>query len=95
MKNITFIILAIFMSSCQKNIMPPDAEKISYEMSAHGHKRIDNYYWMRLTDEQKSAKQYDDQTQQVVDYIDEENSYRENSLEHTKPFQKVLFDIYD
>ena len=92
MKKITFIILVIFMSSCKKNIMPPDAEKISHEMSAHGHKRIDNYYWMRLTDEQKSAKQYDDQTQQVVDYIDEENSYRENSLEHTKPFQKVLYD---
>ena len=42
------------MSSCAK--VPPDVKKIPYDMENHGHKRIDNYYWMRLTDEQKSAK---------------------------------------
>ena len=58
------------MSSCNKKIIPPDVEKTSYEMKIHGHNRVDDYYWMRLTDEQKSSKKYDAQTQKVVDYIE-------------------------
>ena len=42
----------------QKTI-PPVATKKPYEMTEHGNTRIDNYYWMRLTDEQKNAKTYD------------------------------------
>ena len=78
------------MSSCAK--VPPDVKKISHDMEAHGDKRIDNYYWMRLTDEQKSAKKYDDQTQDVVDYINEETDYLNNSLKHTKKLQNTLYD---
>ena len=61
-------------------------------MEIHGDTRIDNYYWMRLTDEQKSAKKYDNQTQKVVDYISSEDKYLKNSFKHTKPLQKTLFD---
>ena len=39
--------------SCSKEINKPIALKNPHEMVEHGHKRIDNYYWMRLTDEQK------------------------------------------
>ena len=78
------------MSSCAK--VPPDVKKISHDMEAHGDKRIDNYYWMRLTDEQKSAKKYDGQTQDVVDYINEETDYLNNSLKHTKKLQNTLYD---
>ena len=74
------------------NILPPDVKRIPKDMEAHGDVRTDNYYWMRLTDEQKSAKKYDNQTQSVVDYIDEETKYLENSLKHTKPLQKTLYD---
>ena len=80
------------MSSCSDNILPPDVKKIPKDMQVHGHMRTDNYYWMRLTDEQKSADKYDDQTQDVVDYIDEETKYLESSLKHTKPLQKTLYD---
>ena len=80
------------MSSCSDNILPPDVKKIPKDMQVHGHMRTDNYYWMRLTDEQKSAEKYDNQTQDVVDYIDEETKYLENSLKHTKPLQKTLYD---
>lgn len=80
------------MSSCSNNILPPDVKRIPKDMEAHGDVRTDNYYWMRLTDEQKSAKKYDNQTQSVVDYIDEETKYLENSLKHTKPLQKTLYD---
>ena len=61
-------------------------------MKIHGHNRVDDYYWMRLTDEQKSAKKSDAQTQKVVDYIDTETDYLNNSLKHTKPIQKTLYN---
>ena len=80
------------MSSCNKKIIPPDIEKTPYEMKIHGHNRVDDYYWMRLTDEQKSAKKSDAQTQKVVDYIDAETDYLNNSLKHTKSFQETLYN---
>ena len=61
-------------------------------MQIHGHNRVDDYYWMRLTDEQKSAKKSDAQTQKVVDYIDTETDYLNNSLKHTKPLQETLYN---
>tara|TARA_Y100000588_G_scaffold390903_1_gene497843 strand:+ start:137996 stop:140092 length:2097 start_codon:yes stop_codon:yes gene_type:complete len=80
------------MSSCNQPPLPPDAEKIPYEMIIHGDTRVDNYYWMRLTDEQKSAKQYDEKTIQVVEYINRENEYTQLNLSHTKTFQNKLFN---
>ena len=47
------------MASCSNKSIPPDVKKIPKEIKTHGHVRTDNYYWMRLTDEQKSAKKYD------------------------------------
>tara|TARA_B100000686_G_scaffold110963_1_gene118167 strand:- start:1872 stop:3956 length:2085 start_codon:yes stop_codon:yes gene_type:complete len=70
----------------------PKATKKPYEMTEHGNTRIDNYYWMRLTDDQKSAKKYDNQTAEVVEYIEDENSYLESNLSHTKNFQNDLFE---
>ena len=70
----------------------PDASKKPHKMTIHGDTRVDNYYWMRLTDKQKSTKQYDNQTKEVVDYIDSENKYTQNKLSHTTKFQNDLFD---
>ena len=75
-----------------QNSTPPDAAKKPHEMTIHGDTRVDDYYWMRLTDEQKSAKEKDSHTQEVVDYIDAENDYTESRLKHTKKFQDKLFD---
>ena len=61
------------MASCSNKSIPPDVKKIPKEIKTHDHVRIDNYYWMRLTDEQKNAKDPDQQTQDVVDYIYQEN----------------------
>ena len=58
----------------------------------HGDTRIDNYYWMRLTDDQKNAKTLDSQTQEVVDYISQENKYTQSSLSHTKKLQNTIFE---
>ena len=71
---------------------PPDASMKPFELTMHDDTRIDNYYWMRLTDKQKNAKKYDSKTREVVDYIDEENNYTQSSLSHTKKLQKTLYN---
>jgi len=86
------LISTLLLSACMQNSTPPDAAKKPHEMTIHGDTRVDDYYWMRLTDEQKSAKEKDSHTQEVVDYIDAENDYTESRLKHTKKFQDKLFD---
>ena len=80
------------MGSCTKSLVPPVAVKKSHEMHLHGDTRIDNYYWMRLTDEQKSAKEPDSQTRNVLDHIHAERSFTKGSLAHTETLQNNLFD---
>lgn len=88
----------LLLSSCGKKanpspepLVPPIAEKLPHEMIAHGHKRVDDYYWMRLTDEQKSAETPDGQTRKVLDYLNAENEFLEKSMNHTKAFQDALY----
>jgi oligopeptidase B len=70
------------------------AKKIPFEMTEHGDTRVDNYYWMRLSDEQKNApdSSRDQQTQDVLDYLNAENAYAKAMLAHTDEFQKKLFE---
>jgi len=91
MKN---LILAgtIFLSARSQNLIPPDVVKKPVEMTIHNDTRIDNYYWMRLTDAQKSADNQDSQTNEVLDYINLENEYTQTSLSHTKDFQNELYN---
>ena len=70
----------------------PNAKKIEKKHTTHGDTRIDNYFCMRLSDEQKEAETPDGQTQDVLDYLNAENSYLDETLKHTKDFQTVLFD---
>lgn len=75
-----------------EKLVAPVAEKEPKELVAHGDTRIDNYYWMRLSDEQKSAQNPDAQTKKVLDYLNAENSYLDNMLGHTQKFQDDLFE---
>ena len=74
-----------------KNIQAPIAEKMPFEITQHGETRIDNYFWMRLSDAQKEAEQKDTQTQKVWDYLNAENDYTKAQLAHTEKFQADLF----
>ena len=85
-------ITIIFFACMNQSKTPPDASIKPFELTMHNDTRIDNYYWMRLTDEQKNAKTYDLQTQEVVDYIDDENNYTQSNLSHTKKLQKTLYN---
>lgn len=75
----------------EQMITPPKAKKIKKELSVHGDTRVDNYFWMRLSDEQKEAKKPDAQTKDVLDYLNAENDYLKKMMKHTKKFQKSLF----
>ena len=80
------------MKSCSQEIHPPEAMKKPYKMVNHGHERQDDYYWMRLTDNQKTTTPYDEPTKEVIDYINAENEYTREKLSDTKDLQNRLFD---
>lgn len=61
-------------------IEPPVAKIIPKELTAHGHTRIDNYYWLNQRDDPE-----------VVAYLEAENAYKDAVMAHTKEFQEKLF----
>ena len=99
---VLFLIIAIAMIVINKQLIEkqekdemlilPVAEKIPHKTTIHGNDRIDNYHWMRLTDEQKLTKDPDAQTQKVLENLKVENAYKEVKLKHTDKFQEKLFD---
>ena len=72
-----------------EDIQSPVAEIKATELSGN---RIDNYYWMKLSDEQKNAEQKDEQTQKVINYLNAENDYLSAKMKHTEALQKKLYD---
>lgn len=105
MKNLIRLSLASLsvavLISCQQSkekegplvdVKPPTAEKVPFELAAHGNKRTDNYYWMKLSDAQKNAEQKDEQTQKVLNYLTSENDYLKAKLKHTEGFQEKLYN---
>ena len=74
-----------------QNMTEPKAEKVPTILEEHGNTRLDNYFWMRLSDAQKEAVKMDDQTEKVVKYLEEENEYLANGMDHTKGLQETLF----
>ena len=70
----------------------PIAEKQDSIITTHGHTRVDPYFWMRLTDDQKNAAEADEQTQKVLTYLEAENKYLEHKLQATEELQERLYD---
>ena len=91
------VISLIFAVACKNQTMKstdakaPIAHKEPTKLEKHGDVRIDNYFWMRLSDEQKLAKEKDKQTTSVVDYLNSENTYYEEVTAYTQNFQETLF----
>lgn len=63
------------------NHNPPIAKKIPHTLTKHGDERVDNYFWMK-----------DREHPEVIDYLNAENDYCDAQMEHTKNFQKDLFE---
>ncbi len=93
---LVLLIGLVFILSCStekketpEDVKAPTPEKVAKELTGN---RIDNYYWMKLSDEQKNAEQRDEQTQKVVDYLNAENDYLKTKLKHTEGLQKKVYD---
>ena len=71
---------------------PPMATQQDSVLTIHGDTRVDPYFWMRLTDEQKRAAQPDEQTQRVVRYLENENAYTKTVMQDTEELQEQLYD---
>lgn len=74
------------------DIKPPVAEKKAQELTSNGSARVDNYYWMKLTDEQKNSQQKDEQTTKVLHYLTAENDYLATKLKHTEALQEKVYN---
>ncbi len=92
------LICVIFASGCKsdiimnKDVKTPKAEIQAKSLTIHNSTRIDNYFWMRLSDEQKTAKNKDAQTQKVEAYLNSENEYFDKVTASTNNFQEELFE---
>ena len=64
-----------------QNILPPVAKISPEKLEMHGDIRMDNYYWLN-----------DRENQEVIDYLNAENSYYQQMTAHTKDFQTTLFE---
>ena len=70
-----------FNKIMSNELQAPIAKNIPHELEKHGHVRIDNYYWLN-----------DRENPEVIDYLNKENEFYQKSTEHTKAFQKDLFE---
>lgn len=88
---------AVIMNACnpakeetkQDELAAPIAEKKPDTLTGN---RIDNYYWMKLSDEQKNAKQKDEITTKVINYLTRENDYLQAKMKHTEALQEKLYN---
>tara|TARA_B110000003_G_scaffold51688_2_gene50849 strand:- start:10456 stop:12651 length:2196 start_codon:yes stop_codon:yes gene_type:complete len=70
----------------------PDAAEKPHTTDIHGLQLQDDYFWMRLSDEQKAAKESDDQTTEVVDYLKAENAYTKEAMAPTEGLQEKIYE---
>lgn len=78
-----FMIAVISLTACNTSTQmeAPVARKIEKKLSIHGDTRTDNYYWLNNREDTS-----------VINYLKEENSYRENIMKDTEEFQSALYD---
>src|SRR3954469_24785711 len=60
---------------------PPIAKKEPKDVTVHGDKRIDDYFWLR-----------DKGTPEVEQYLNAEAAYADAMMEKTRPLQQKLYD---
>ena len=87
-----FAATTLIMVSCVSKPTPPVAEKTPYVVQSNGNERVDDYFWMRLSDEQKNTETPNSQTVKVLAYLNAENDYAKAIMKHTAILQEKLFD---
>ena len=101
-KSLLILLLTPLLFSCgyEKDIKKENhnifimAKKIPKENIYHQDTIIDNYDWMRLSDEQKESKNPDVQTKNVINYLNSENDFLKKEMSDNKSFEDNLFDEF-
>jgi len=63
------------------SVKPPIAKRNNHQTSYHGKIQIDPYFWLR-----------EKENKEVIQYLEDENSFTEQSMLHTKPLQKKIYN---
>ncbi len=80
---LTTVLLVTMLSIQSVNAQapqPPEADVQKTELEAHGHTRIDNYFWLRDRSDEK-----------VLEYLNAENEYLDAVMADTKPLEEKLY----
>ena len=101
-KSLLILLLTPLLFSCgyEKDVKKENnniiimAKKIPKENIYHQDTIIDNYDWMRLSDEQKESENPDDQTKDVINYLNSENDFLKKEMSDNKSFEDNLFDEF-
>lgn len=75
------LILSTFALSNAQNMQAPKAKKNEHKLEKHGDVRIDNYYWLN-----------DRENPEVIQYLNDENTYTDFILKDTEQLQENLFN---
>ncbi|TNE30768.1 MAG: S9 family peptidase [Bacteroidetes bacterium] len=86
MRRTIFAVLSTFaILSCSNHTtnMPqePQAKRVPVQLEKHGDIRIDNYYWLNQREDEE-----------VIEYLNSENAYREAIMKGTEELQSSLYD---
>ena len=65
----------------KQEVQPPIAKKTPKAFTIHNDTRSDNYYWLN-----------DKENPEVINYLNAENAYTKQVMQHTEDFQKDLFE---
>ncbi|WP_026998571.1 S9 family peptidase [Eisenibacter elegans] len=68
------------LTTMAQQSMPPKAAKKPFTITAHGHERVDDYYWLR-----------ERENPEVIAYLEAENAYTEASTSSWKPLQEKIY----
>lgn len=87
-KFLTIILISLMFAGCEQtgdkvtnDPIAPKAKKVEKKLTAHGHTRVDPYYWLN-----------ERENSEVIGYLEAENEYTDKVMEHTKEFQQTLFE---
>jgi protease II len=61
-------------------MIPPKASIKPFELTLHGHTRVDNYFWLR-----------ERENPDVIAYLEAENEYTQAMMAHTEGLQEQLY----
>ncbi|VAW29210.1 Protease II, partial [hydrothermal vent metagenome] len=87
LKSTILILLAFSAFQCTMDkenkqvLAPPTVAKHENVFNEHGHKRVDNYYWLNQREDTA-----------VLDYLNAENTYLDEAMKHTNGLQEKLYD---